>query len=161
MSMHPPPPPPAVVEVTIHFDPFGVRHYEARPADRAASERTNGGKNNDEQATVAADGTIDLTRISTPVTLYFKVDPAEHHPFDRVAPLFTSNSPFEHTRRWRPDEQFRRIQLLDHGFTLRVDYHNIRIRHGRPMPANGYDLAFRGVERRDADPAIKNGSVNP
>lgn len=145
--MHVPPPPPVVVEVTIRFDAVSVPRFERR--DSAARN----------DAVVDAAGNIDLTRIRGPVRLYFRVDPADHHPFDRAGPLFTSDSPLEHTRRWRADIQFRRIQLLDRGYTLMVDYHNINTKHGRPMPANGYDLAFSGMRRGGADPAIKNGSA--
>jgi hypothetical protein len=141
------PPPPVVVEVMIRFDAFSIPRFERRESNA---------KND---AVVDAAGNIDLTKIHGPVTIYFRVDPADHHPFDRAGPLFTSDTPLQHTRRWRSDIQFRRIKLLDHGYTLMVDYHNINTRHGRPMPANGYDLAFSGMKRGDADPAIKNGSV--
>jgi len=146
--MHvPPPPQPVIVEVTIHFDAFSIPRF-------------GGGESNARNnAVVDPAGNIDLTKVHGPVVIYFRADPADHHPFDRAGPLFTSDTPLQHTRRWKSDAQFRRIKLLDHGYTLMVDYHNINTKYGRPMPANGYDLAFSGVRRGEGDPAIKNGSV--
>jgi hypothetical protein len=144
-----PPPPqtsPAAIEILIHFDSAGVPRYEGR------------GSRGEGLGSVDAAGNIDLTLTRGPVVLTFKTDPADHHPFDRGGALFVSDTPLVHTRRWRPDIQFRRVRLLDHGYTLTIDYHNINRKHGRPMPANGYDLAFRQLRRQDGDPAIKNGA---
>jgi hypothetical protein len=152
------PPPPPVIEISVHFDSFGALHYARRGANARPEDADANGSGSD-LATVDPDGTIDLTRIATPVVLVFHADPADHHPFDRRGPLFTSDAPFIHTHRWRPDEQFRRVRLMDHGYTLRIDYRNINHKHGRPMPANGYDLSFLPDGRHDKDPAIKNGSV--
>jgi hypothetical protein len=154
MHASPPPSPPTVVEVTIHFDNFFIPLFKRDEADEKRSANANN------HATVDAAGNIDLTNIYGPVVIYFRVNPADHHPFDRAGPLFTSDSPLQHTHRWRRDIQFQRVRLLDHGYTLRVDYHNVNKKHGRPMPANGYDLAFSGLDQ-GADPAIKNGSVSP
>ena len=138
----------------MHFDQFGIPRYQAVDNAKGAQDNARHG-----YAVVEPDGTIDLTQVRTPVVIVFRVDPAEHHRFDRRAPLFTSDTPFTHTHRWRPDEQFRRVRRLDDGLTLRIDYQNINKKHRRPMPANGYDLSFSPGRHEDKDPAIKNSSA--
>lgn len=163
MPYPPPKAPPVVVEIMIHFDSSAVARYErAGVGDQAAAPASDEKRPRDARlATVDAAGNIDLTRIYGPVVLRFRADPADHHRFDHAGALFTSDTPLAHTRRWRPDAQFRRVRLSDHGFTLSVDYQNINTRHGRPMPANGYDLAFEAMKRDRDDPAIRNSGVTP
>jgi len=155
MPIPPPPSPPVVIEIAIHFDAFGALRYEGRPARETGAGREAG------FGSVDPVGDIDLTKIHTPVVPRFSTDPADHHPFDPKGALFTSDAPFIHTQPWRPDDQFRRVRLSDHGYTLTIDYQNIAVRRGRPMPANGYDLSFARLKRHGGDPAIRNGAVLP